>query len=114
MRIFTYDGAGRMTEATVFTLTTVFTYNGLGARVAVEVVGYGTTTYTLDYAAGNRVLAETTGDTTVHYLYGYDCLGELRDDEPALSGVEGWLYYLNDAIGYVALIWSNVGTHFHL
>jgi hypothetical protein len=29
----------------------------------------------------------------VHYLYSRDCLGELRDDE--------WLYYLNDAIGYV-------------
>jgi hypothetical protein len=107
VRTFSYDGAGRMVEATVFTLTTRFTYNGLGARLAVEVVGYGTTTYTLDYAAGNRVLAETTGDTTVHYLYGHDCagsglpVGELRDDEPALSGVEGWLYYLNDATGYL-------------
>ncbi|MCP4539892.1 MAG: hypothetical protein GY832_22360 [Chloroflexi bacterium] len=47
----------------------------------------------MDYAAGNRVLAETTGDATMHYLYGYDCLGELRDD--------AWLYYLNDATGYV-------------
>ncbi len=92
-RTFSYDGAGRMIEATVFTLTTRFRYNGLGARVAVEVVGHGTTTYTLDYAAGNRVLAEATGDGTVHYLYGRDCLGELRDDD--------WLYYLNDASGYV-------------
>ena len=69
VRTFTYDGAGQMVEATVFTLTTRFTYNGLGARVAVEVVGLapkglrpegqGATTYKLDYAAGNRILAET-------------------------------------------------------
>jgi hypothetical protein len=41
--------------------------------------------YTLDYAAGNRILAETTPTETVSYLYGRDCLGEQRDDE--------WLYY---------------------
>jgi hypothetical protein len=41
--------------------------------------------------------------STVAYLYGHDCLGESRDDEPALSGAEGWLYYLNDATGYVRL-----------
>jgi hypothetical protein len=87
------DGAGRMTQATVFTLTTRFTYDGDGARRVVEVVGQGTTTYTLDYARGNRILAETTPTSTVTYLYGHDCLGEFRDQE--------WLYYLNDGIGYV-------------
>jgi hypothetical protein len=112
VREFSYDAAGRMIEATVFTLTTRFTYNGLGARVAVEVVGQETTTFTLDYAAmvtgksptgffliknagGGfaRILAEATLAGAVHYLYGRDCLGELRDDQ--------WLYYLNDATGYV-------------
>jgi YD repeat-containing protein len=88
VRTFTYDGAGHLVEATVFTLTTKLTYNGLGARVAVEVVGYGTTTVTLDYAGGNAILAETTITGTVQYLYGRDCLGELRDDE--------WLYYQHD------------------
>jgi len=90
-----------MVEATVFTQTTRFRYNGLGARVAVEVVGYGTTTVTLDLAAGNRILAEETISGTTLYLYpsatlgagGRDCLGELRDDE--------WLYYLPDAEGLV-------------
>jgi hypothetical protein len=90
-----------LVEATIFTLTTRFTYtfaslsagNGLGARVAVEVVGQGTTTVTLDYAAGSRILAEGTITGTTLYLYGHDCLGELRDDE--------WLYYLNDAEGLV-------------
>jgi hypothetical protein len=93
VRTFNYDSAGRMTQATVFTLTTRFTYNGDGARRVVEVVGQGTTTYTLDYGRGNRILAETTPTGTVTYLYGRDCLGEFRDQE--------WLYYLNDGNGYV-------------
>jgi len=92
VRTFAYDGAGQMVRATVFTLTTEFVYNGLGARVALSVAGT-TTRYTLDYAANNRVLAETTPTETVQYLYGHDCLGEFRDDVP--------LYYLPDAEGYV-------------
>ncbi|MBN1874300.1 MAG: hypothetical protein JXA33_08710, partial [Anaerolineae bacterium] len=79
---------------------TEFVYNGLGARVALSVTGT-TTRYTLDYAANSRILAETTPTETVRYLYGHDCLGEFRDDELALSGAEGWLYYLPDAEGYV-------------
>ncbi len=101
VRTFSYDAAGRMVEATVFTQTTRFTYtfaalsasNGLSARVAVEVVGHGTTTVTLDLAAGNRILAEETISGTTQYLYGRDCLGELRDG--------AWLYYLSDAEGLV-------------
>jgi len=100
VRMFEYDGAGQMVRATVFTLTTEFVYNGLGARVALSVTG-ATTRYTLDYAAGQRILAETTPTSTVTYLYpsaslgtgGHECLGEFRDDEP--------LYYLPDAEGYV-------------
>jgi len=69
--------------------------------VAVEVVGYGTTTVTLDLAAGNRILAEETITGTTLYLYpsarlgasGRDCLGEFRDGEA--------LYYLPDAEGLV-------------
>jgi YD repeat-containing protein len=94
VRTFTYDGAGRLVEATVFTLTTRFTYNGLGARTSVEVVGHGTTTVTLDYAAGNRILAETTITGTTMYLYGRDCLGQY-------DGTDDWLYYLNDGDGLV-------------
>jgi YD repeat-containing protein len=101
VRAFAYDGAGRMIEARVFTQTTEFVYNGLGARLAVSVDGYGTTLYTLDYAANNRILAETTPTSTVSYLYGHECLGEQREGELALSGAEGWLYYLPDAEGYV-------------
>ncbi len=93
VRTFGYDSAGRMTTATVFTLTTKFRTNGLGNRIAVEVVGRGTTTYTLDYAAGGRILAERTVTNTTTYLYGRDCLGEHKSGE--------WLYYLSDAGGYV-------------
>ncbi|MBN2005899.1 MAG: RHS repeat protein [Anaerolineae bacterium] len=91
-RTFVYDGAGRMVEATVFTLTTEFAYNGLGARLSLSVAGQ-TTRYTLDYAAGNRILVETTPTETVTYLYGRECLGEQRNDT--------WLYYLHDLTGHV-------------
>jgi hypothetical protein len=47
----------------------------------------------LDYAGGNRILAEETLTGTTYYLYGHDCLGEQRDGE--------WLYYLSDVEGYV-------------
>ncbi len=70
-----------MIQARVFTQTTKFVYNGLGARLAVSVAGYGTTRYTLDYVAGHRILAETTPTETVQYLYGHDCLGEQREGE---------------------------------
>ena len=94
VRTFAYNGAGRLTAATVFTLTTRFTYTaGLGDRVAVEVVGRGVTTYTLDLAAGGRILAEEALTGTVLYLYGHECLGEERDGQ--------WLYYLPDAEGLV-------------
>jgi hypothetical protein len=90
----------------VFTSTTRFEYDGLGARTSVEVVGYDTTTVTLDYAAGSRILAETTITGTTLYLYGRDCLGQYgeidafgMDAELGLNGIEGWLYYLNDGNG---------------
>jgi YD repeat-containing protein len=92
VRVFNYNGAGQMTEATVFTLTTQFRYNGAGGRVNADVVGHGATHVTLD-TGGQRVLAETTPADAVQYLYGGDCLGEYRNG--------AWLYYLNDGSGYV-------------
>ena len=58
-------------------------------------MGQGTTTYTLDFGRGNRILAETMPTSTVTYLYGHDCLGQYDSAE------DEWLYYLNDATGYV-------------
>ena len=79
---FTYDAAGQMIRARVFTQTTEFVYNGLGDRIAVNVAGHGATTYALDYAARGRILAD---------LYDHECLGEQRADD--------WLYYLPNAEG---------------
>ena len=62
--------------------------SSLETRVTVSVVGQ-TTTVTLDYAAGNRILAEETLTSTTLYLHGRDCLGEFRAGD--------WLYYLPDA-----------------
>ncbi|MBN1873496.1 MAG: hypothetical protein JXA33_04635 [Anaerolineae bacterium] len=96
---FVYDGAGQLVAATVFTLTTAFGYNGLGARVTLSVSGV-ITYYTLDTAAGNRILAESAPANTVHYLYGHDCagsgllVGQYTDAEA--------LYYLPDAVGSFA------------
>jgi YD repeat-containing protein len=93
VRTFAYNAAGQMTQATVFTQTTRFVYNGDGARLAVTIDGHGATVYTLDYAADYRILAEQTGISATVYLYGYECLGEFRNNE--------WLYYLADGGGYV-------------
>ncbi len=111
VREFTYDAAGRMSQARVFTLTTHFTYNGDGARVKVEVEGHDTTTYTLDYAGGYRILAEETSTNTLTYLYpstslgagGHDCLGQYE------AAGDDWLYFLNDAPGYVRQGTDEVG-----
>ena len=102
VRTFSYDTRGQMTEATVFTQTTRFTYNGDGARVGVEVVGVMTTAYTLDYAAGMRVLAEETITGTTLYLYGDDCLGQYEESE-------GLLYYLSDAEEMVRQVVNDQG-----
>ncbi len=108
MTAYTCDNANRLAEATLFTQTTKFRYSGEGTRVAVEVVGHGVTTYTVDYAGGGRILAESTPTSTVLYPYGLDCLGEIRDgawtyyyipdwrvsfevDRPAGTGKAGWI-----------------------
>ena len=41
VRTFAWGAAGRLVEATVFTLTTHFTYTGDSTRVALEVEGVG-------------------------------------------------------------------------
>ena len=59
--------------------------------MAVEVVGYDTTTVTLDPAAGNRILAEETLSGTAQYLHGHDCLGGLPDAEGLVrQGIYTW------------------------
>ena len=75
------------------TLTTGFTYNGAGDRVARTVDGVETR-YTLDPAAGlTQVLQETTAGQTTSYLYGHDLLAQYD------SGT--WAYHVNDGLGSV-------------
>jgi len=104
-------------QPTLFvTRTITYTYDTLNRLVDADYRSTGLTAgstdeifeYTYD-ATGNRILAEETISGTTLYLYpsatlgagGRDCLGEFRDGEPALSGAEGWLYYLPDAEGLV-------------
>ncbi len=91
MRTFSWDAAGQLVQATVFTVTTHFAYDGDGVRTAVAVDGQGTTHYISD--RGGPVLVESTGVTATKYLYGQGCLGEVRAG--TLS------YYLADGQGYV-------------
>ena len=75
------------------TLTTEFSYNGAGDRVAKAVDGVSTA-YVLDPAAGlTQVLVESTGGESTSYLYGHDLLAQYD------SGT--WAYHVNDGLGSV-------------
>ena len=91
-RTYTYDQANRLTSISGPDLTWSAVYNGDGVRLK-QIANGAVTTYTLDYAAGHRILAEASAQGTTVYLYGYECLGEYAND--------AWLYYLNTAAGYV-------------
>ncbi len=43
---------------------------------------------TLDFAAGNHILAEETISGTTLHLYGKDCLGELRGGRAPTAGLQ--------------------------
>ncbi|MCP4367330.1 MAG: hypothetical protein GY797_04330, partial [Deltaproteobacteria bacterium] len=66
-----------MVQAFVEGMTTNFLYDGAGNRLQMSIVGGETTTYTLDYAAGSRILFEAGGAfaNSKHYLYGLACMG---------------------------------------
>jgi RHS repeat-associated protein len=90
---YTYDHANRLIEVVSGTLTTAFTYNGDGARMA-KVVDGTIISYVLDVNTPLPVvLMEQRGaQGTVHYLYGLDLLGQ---QQPA----QDWLYYHGDGLG---------------
>ena len=93
LRSYSYDHANRLTQVVSGTLTTEFTYNGVGDRVAKTVDG-ATTDYVLDPAAGlTQVVQETTGGQATSYLYGHDLLAQYD------SGT--WAYHVNDGLGSV-------------
>jgi RHS repeat-associated protein len=99
-RTFQYDYANRLTQVVSGTLTTEFTYNGNGHRVAKTVNGTQTR-YTLDPAMGLvQVLVETTGGETTTYLYGHDLLAE---------ETTAWVWHLNDGLGSVRQLTDGAG-----
>jgi RHS repeat-associated protein len=101
LRTYTYDHANRLVQIVSGTLTTGFTYNGAGDRVAKIVDGV-TSAYVLDPAAGlTQVLQETTGGQTTSYLYGHDLLAQYD------SGT--WAYHVDDGLGSVRQLADSAG-----
>ncbi len=94
-RVYTYSQDGDLTAALVDGLLTTFVYDGQGHRLQMSVADE-VVTYTLDYAAGSRVLFEEGGafSDTKHYLYGLACLGEQVDADDAQNSA--WRYYQRD------------------
>jgi RHS repeat-associated protein len=81
----------QMIQAIRHTLTTTFTYNGDGHRVAQAT--NGTTTYVVAVLGLSQVLVETTGGEMTRYVFGHDLLAEY-------DGV-AWAYHLDDGLGSV-------------
>ncbi|MBC7250155.1 MAG: PKD domain-containing protein [Anaerolineae bacterium] len=99
-RTFQYDYANRLVQVVSGTLTTEFTYNGDGHRVAKTVNGTQTR-YTLDPAMGLvQVLVEVTGGEATTYLYGLDLLAE---------ETTAWAWHLNDGLGSVRQLADDAG-----
>lgn len=95
---YTYDAANRLITVTQgLTLTTGFTYNGLGDRVN-QVVNGAVTTYTLDLAAG---LTQVLADGTFTYMYG--------NGRVAQATVTQTAYFLGDALGSVRHLVDSAG-----
>jgi len=100
-RSYSYDHANRLTQVVSGTLTTGFTYNGAGDRVAKTVDGV-TTDYVLDPAAGlTEVLQETTDGQATAYLYGHDGSTALTTGLLAQYDSGTWAYHVNDGLGSV-------------
>jgi YD repeat-containing protein len=87
--LFTYDTANRLTSVVNAGVTTQFTYNGDGDRLAQIVAGV-VTNYSLDPTGLAQVLIETTSGQNTHYL-------------PGLAQYNGsaWNYSLPDRLGSV-------------
>jgi RHS repeat-associated protein len=101
LRSYAYDHANRLTQVVSGTLTTQFTYNGAGDRVAKTVDGL-TTEYVLDPAAGlTQVLQETTDGQATSYLYGHDGSTALTTGLLAQYDSGTWAYHVNDGLGSV-------------
>jgi RHS repeat-associated protein len=92
VRTYEYDYGNRLVQVVSGTLTTTFTYNGDGHRVA-KVENGQTTTYTVAVLGLSQVLVETSGSEMTRYVYGHDLLAE-KDGS-------AWAWHLGDGLGSV-------------
>ena len=100
VRTYDYDYANRLIAVVSGTLTTTYTYNGDGHRVAKTQDGV-TTSYVVAVLGLSQVLVETTGGDSIVYLYGHDLLGE-KDD--------AWQWHLGDGLGSVRQLADSGGS----
>jgi RHS repeat-associated protein len=114
---YTYDHANRLTQVVNGTLTTQFTYNGVGDRVTKTVDGV-TTDYVLDASTGlttgpaaglTQVLQDTTAGQTQSYLYGHDGSTGLTTGLLAQYDSGTWAYHVYDGLGSVRHLADPVG-----
>ena len=93
------QGHGRLISTTLGSVTSLYNYNGDGARLR-QVVGGTPTTYTQDMAAPLPVVLQAqTGSATTQYLYS---LGT----RPIGQYADAWEYLLPDARPCPTLHWS--------
>ncbi len=93
---YTWDRANRLKSLG----TTSYTYDGLGNRIS-QSIGTTATNYLLDLQPGlTKVLAQTTGTTTDHYIH-----APQGSNVPGIHAMQSntgdWTYTLPDALGSV-------------
>ena len=100
---FTWDQADRLVGWTDGADTVSYTYNGDGVRVAKTINGTATA-YLQDTAVGLPVvLQETTGGTSVAYVYGNDLIHSLES-----GGTPS--FYHTDGLGSTRLLTDDTGS----
>ncbi len=103
---YTYDQRGRLKKVDEFTGDMVielasYVYDGANRRLQQITSNLSViNSYVYDYArGGQRVLFESNGQETKHYIYGGACLGEFVTDTQTQD--TQWRHYLYDGNGYV-------------
>jgi RHS repeat-associated protein len=105
---YLYERANRLISETLSGVTSLYAYNGDGARLrqtisSIEIAGT-VTTYTQDLAAPLPVVLQSrSGMTTTRYLYNVGT-------QPLAQSVAAWEYLLPDALGSVRQIANASGN----
>jgi YD repeat-containing protein len=95
--LYRYDQANRLISTTLSSTTSLFNYNGDGARLKQVVAGV-VTTYTQDLAAPLPVVLQAkAGSATTQYIYALST-------RPLAENAGSWEYLMPDALGSVRQI----------